>query len=72
MTYATPYHPRSGANVNATLLGLGETDCVTVIFNVIVPRDFWPWDESTTIHLRFGDYRLGDWSSDVGSFKCLK
>ena len=40
-------------------------------FNVIVPRNFWLWDEETKMHLRFGHSTLGNWK-DVGDFESYK
>lgn len=48
-------------------LGFDDANSVAVTFNVIVPRDFWLWDKSTKMFLRFGDPNLGGWS-DVGEF----
>ena len=42
---------------------------IAVTFNVIVPQNFWLWDEKTKMHLRFGDYALGSWTADYGEFK---
>lgn len=56
-----------------SLSGIHETAdrAVAVTFNVIVPLNFWLWDNRSKIFLRFGDDRLGKWN-DVGQFQLYK
>ena len=41
---------------------------ITVTFHVIVPKPLWEWDDSSSIHMRFGGKKLGDWKQNVGHF----
>ena len=45
---------------------------VAVTFNVIIPLNYWLWDDRTQVNLRFGDPRLGGWKNDVGTFSVLR
>ena len=39
---------------------------MTVIFYAIVPCDTWEWDDESTIYIRFGHSKFGNWNFDAG------
>lgn len=45
-----------------------STEGIAVSFNVIVPKLHWQWDDESSLHLRFGDFRLGMWMINLGKF----
>ena len=41
---------------------------IAITFHVVVPLPFWEWEDSiSSMHIRFGDDRLGNWK-DCGEF----
>ena len=45
-----------------------EDDTLAVTFNVIVPIQYWGFDDKSKVRLRFGPSQLGSWSNDAGNF----
>ena len=56
----------------SNISGIREENSVPVTFNIIVPQNYWLWDDKTTMSLRFAHPKLGSWNTDVGTFKCSK
>lgn len=64
---------RSNNNDSPTTGILSNCDhAVAVTFHVIVPLDYWQWDQSSHIYLRFGHTKLGSWKHDIGNFEIHK
>ena len=40
-----------------------------LVFHAIIPLQFWDWDEKSSIFMRFGHPKLGDWVADCGQFE---
>ena len=41
---------------------------VRLTFHVLVPKTCWEWHSKSTVCIRFGHLRLGDWE-DCGEFR---
>ena len=39
-----------------------------VTFHVLLPKDVWNWDQTSSMHMRFSHPKLGAWNKDVGKF----
>ena len=37
-----------------------------VIFQAMIPKDIWEWNESAEVYMRFGVPKLGNWEHDYG------
>ncbi len=35
---------------------------------MIIPKQYWEWDDQSKVFIRFGNTRLGEWEVDVGHF----
>ncbi len=44
---------------------------VNLVFHVIIPKQFWEWEEKSFVSLRFGNPELGSWEKNYGSFHQL-
>ncbi|XP_064403130.1 E3 ubiquitin-protein ligase RNF213-like isoform X2 [Halichondria panicea] len=44
---------------------------VNLVFHVIIPKQFWEWDDQSYVSLRFGNPELGSWKKDCGDFSQL-
>ncbi len=44
---------------------------VKLVFHVIIPKQFWEWDEESFVSLRFGNSELGSWEKNCGDFHQL-
>jgi hypothetical protein len=40
-----------------------------LVFHAIIPLQFWGWDDNSSIYMRFGHPKLGDWVVDCGQFE---
>ena len=41
---------------------------VNLVFHVIIPKQFWEWEEKSFVSLRFGNPELGNWATNLGDF----
>ncbi len=41
---------------------------IKLVFHVIIPKQFWEWDENSFVSLRFGNPELGSWENNYGDF----
>ena len=40
---------------------------VTIIFNAVLPKGAWEWDDDTSrVYMRFSNLHLGMWNYDFG------
>lgn len=39
-----------------------------VVFHVIIPKQYWEWDDKSKVFIHFGHSRLGNWLVDIGNF----
>jgi hypothetical protein len=40
-----------------------------LVFHAIIPLPFWEWDDKSSIFMRFGHSKLGDWEVNCGQFE---
>ena len=56
------------------LAGICEDNknAVEITFKVILPSQFWGYDERSSLHLHFGHPKLGEWKHNIGKFTLLR
>ena len=67
------FYKRSQPSSNP-LAGICEDNknAVEIIFEVIFPSQYWGYDDSSSLYLRFGHPELGRWNHNIGKFTLLR
>ena len=57
------------ADANMAGFNASPDKSIAVTFHALVPKETWKWESNTIMTMRFGHFRLGKWSRDVGVFE---
>lgn len=65
--YTCTYRPA----INFSGLEAPPEKSFQLTFHVMIPKTYWEWDSKSSVHIRFGHPKLGEWS-DCGNFQEIR
>ena len=66
--FSLHYRSKGPTEVDTTGVHISHDKSIAVTFHVIVPLEVWNWDNKSSIRIRFGHRKLGNWMCDIGDF----